>query len=96
MRFSCDGGGGFAILEVYREGGATVCGIYKLEATVDLKPKAWLRTIRAEIRKLEALAGRAGCDEFRVSGRDWSRVLTDYQRMDGDAPNLLVKRLHHG
>jgi len=79
-------------LEVYEEDGCTICGIFQAEGRLPLPPKQWLKTIRAEIQTLERIVREAGCDELRLGGRDWSRILPDYQPLDG-IPNGLVKRL---
>lgn len=84
---------GLVTLEIYAEDGSRVCGIYRIEGRVALRPKAWLAAIRREIRTIERIAKEAGCQEMRVSGRDWSRILTDYEPMPGNAPNLIFKRL---
>jgi hypothetical protein len=81
------------ILEVYREGEETVCGLYKLWGRTTLGPRAFIAFMRKEMATLEQIARDAGCTQMRVAGRDWSRVLTDYEPMAGDSPNLLVKRL---
>lgn len=52
-----------------------VCLVHTLRGTIGLNPKAWLRAVRDEIRKLERIAKAADCAEMRVEGRDWSRVL---------------------
>jgi hypothetical protein len=82
-----------AIFEVFDEGGKTICGLYQLRGHIDLPPKAWLREVRTHVGKFEEMARGAGCTELRIAGRDWSRVLPDYQSMMGDSPNLIFKRL---
>ncbi len=69
-----------------------VCGIYEIKGTVRLPPKQWLKAMREEMTIIEQRAREAGCAEMRVAGRDWSRVLTDYERLDG-VPNGLRKAL---
>ena len=66
-------------LEIYQEYGRMICGIDQLTGHVALRPKAWLRAIRDEIKTIETIARDAGCDEIRLAGRDWSRVLPDYE-----------------
>lgn len=67
------------ILEVFKEDGRNVCGIYKVRGTIDLPPKAYVRAVREEVTKIEALARDAGCEEMRIAGRDWSRLVTGYE-----------------
>lgn len=87
------GGTATVVFEVYEEGGEMICGLQKLHGRVNLPPKAWLRGMRAEMTKLEAIARGAGCAEMRIAGRDWSRVLPDYEPLPGGKPNRLRKRL---
>jgi hypothetical protein len=93
LLLSCPGGTATVVFELYEEGGETVCGLRNLEGRFNLPPKAWLRTVRAEIGTLERIARDAGCAEMRVAGRDWSRVLPDYEPLPGGKPNRLRKRL---
>jgi len=74
-------------LEAFIEDGRQIAGIYGLKGRVRLGPKAWLRAVRDEVRKLENIARKAGCVEMRIAGRDWSRVLPDYEPMT-DAPDV--------
>lgn len=80
---SLPNGAGLVTLELYREGESLICGIHRIEGRLSLPPKAWLKTMRTELGKIEAVAKQAGCAEMRVVGRDWSRVLTDYEPMPG-------------
>jgi hypothetical protein len=48
--------------------------------------------MRGELRKIENIARDAGCTEMRVAGRDWSRILPDYEPMPG-IENRLRKAL---
>lgn len=63
------------VLQVFEDKGTKVCGIYKAAGRINLKPKEWLAAVRQEVAMLEQIALDAGCDEMRLSGRDWSRVL---------------------
>lgn len=89
---SLPGGGGLVTLEIYEEDGRRICGIHRIEGRLRLPPKQWLATMRAELAKIEDIARGAGCVEMRVAGRDWSRILTDYEPMPG-IENRLRKRL---
>lgn len=79
-------------IEAFIENGRQIAGIYELRGRVRLRPKAWLRAVRDEIRKIENIARNAGCVEMRVAGRDWSRILIGYERFNG-VPNGLRKAL---
>lgn len=81
------------VFEVYQDNGEAVCGLYSLDGTIGLKPKAWLRTVRAHVAQFEDIARAAGCVELRIAGRDWSRVLPDYEPLPGGKPNRIRKRL---
>ena len=93
LALSGEGWSAVVTFEVYEEDGVTVCGLQQLDGRFNLPPKAWLRTMRAQMRKLESIARSAGCAEMRVAGRDWSRVLPDYEPFPGGKPNRLRKRL---
>lgn len=82
---------GIAVLitvEVFEEEGRKVCGIYQLTGRIQLGPKAWLRAVREEVAKIERIAKNSGCEEIRVAGRDWSRVLKDYEPFEGPMNGL--------
>lgn len=92
--YQIDRGGSTATLtlEVYEEEGRKICGLFQLSGSIPLPPRQWLALIRTEITTLERIARNAGCTELRLGGRDWSRILPDYEPLDG-IPNGLRKRL---
>ena len=77
-----------AYFELYSEGFQTICGLLDLRGRIPLRPKQWLHTVRLGMRELEDFAREAGCTEMRVAGRDWSRVLPDYERYHGPRHGL--------
>lgn len=79
-------------IEAFEENGAVVASVFHLEGSISLPPKAWLRAVRHEMQNIERRAREAGCNELRMAGRDWSRVLPDYQPIPG-LPNGLRKVL---
>jgi len=83
FRITRPGADVMASLEVFEEDGAKVCGIFQIDGTIALPPKMWVAAVRAEVGTLEGIARDAGCVEMRIAGRDWSRVLPDYERFDG-------------
>jgi hypothetical protein len=86
-------GAGLVTLEVYQlESGTKVCGIHHIEGRLNLPPKKWLATMRAELLIIEENAKKAGCGEVRIAGRDWSNILRDYEPIEG-IPNGLRKVL---
>lgn len=80
------------IFEVYGSGDHMVCGLYWLMAKTFVPPKQWLRVVREQMRLIEQMAKESGVTEMRVAGRNWSRVLPDYEPFD-EVPNGLRKRL---
>lgn len=86
-------GSGMVIFDVFAEGDDIICGLRLLEGKLTLPSKQWVKAMRDTMREFERRAREAGCTEMRVSGRDWSRILPDYEFIAGDAPNLLRKRL---
>lgn len=70
------------LLEVYEQDGRKICGIRELRGELDLPPKSWLRTVRAEMVKLEGLIRQSGCNEIRLAGR-WRGVFPGYEPFDG-------------
>lgn len=76
-------GGGLVTLEIYKEDDRLICGIYQIEGRLKQPPKQWLRTMRAILKDIETVVRNAGCSEIRVAGRNWQRILTDYEPMPG-------------
>lgn len=68
------------------------CWLLYAAGSCDGGPKAWLAVMRMLMGQFEGLSLTYGCTEMRVQGRDWSRVLSDYQPT-GNARHQLVKRL---
>lgn len=85
----------FEIAEHEADPKRMVCWVYYLMkvSSAGLGPKAWLASVRQVVGTLEQKAREAGCVEMRVRGRDWSRILHDYEFIDG-VPNGLKKRLN--
>lgn len=88
-----DEGRVLVVVQVFAEAdGTIVCGIRNILGTISARPKAWLRAVREELARIETVARDAGCHEMRIAGRDWSRVLPDYEHCFG-LKNGLRKRL---
>ena len=81
------------MLEVYGSGDDMVAGIYQVTGLINLKPKRWLRVVRGHLRRIERICKESGCCELRIAGRDWSRVLRDYEPLAGGQKHLLRKAL---
>ena len=69
-----------------------VCWTKYLAGAIEGGPKARVAIMRAAIEHIEAVARAAGCTEHRLCGRDWARILPDYQPCDGPR-NALKKEL---
>ena len=65
--------------EAYEEDGRIVCGIYDLYGERRAGPKAFVKAIREEVRRLEDSARSNGAQEFRIGGRWARRVVPDYE-----------------
>lgn len=85
-------GQGRMLLELYKEGDVMVCGVFKLLGFINAPPKRWLKIVRHGMQRLEQQCRDSGVQEMRVAGRNWSRVLPDYEPFD-DVRNGLRKRL---
>lgn len=74
-------GWGDIVLEVYQEADdpRVVGAVYDLEGEINLKPKAWLALVRAELKLIEDEARKAGCTELRMVGRFTQKMFPDYQ-----------------
>jgi len=84
------------VVQVFEEAdGTKVCGIRQMFGTIKAPPKAWVRAVREEVGKIEDVARKAGCDELRIAGRDWSRIFPEYEQVL-DLRNGLRKRLNDG
>lgn len=84
------------VVQVFEEAdGTKVLGIKQMFGSIKAPPKAWVAAVREEVAKIEGVARNAGCDEMRIAGRDWSRILSDFETCDG-LTNGIRKRLHDG
>lgn len=63
------------------------CWIVYIGGSISGSRRQWLGRVRMGMRYFEHLARQDGCVEMRVEGRDWSRVLTDYEPLD-DVPGI--------
>lgn len=79
-------------LEVIQEPTGLVCVVDKLKGRIDLARTDWIAAVREEIGKIERLAIAANCNEMRLGGRKWARILPDYEPLAG-VKNGLRKRL---
>lgn len=77
------GASGVIVLDVFEEDGALCFGITQLVAKIDFPPRQWLRLVRSAVAELSIWASNAGCKEIRVCGRDWSRILPDFEPLSG-------------
>lgn len=87
-----DGGQGVIVSEICQIDGSKCCWASYVAGKLAVSPRQWVATMRALMGQFEDLARAAGCQEMRIGGRDWSRILPDYQRFD-DVPNRMRKVL---
>jgi hypothetical protein len=69
--------------EIYEEDGRICCGILTLKGHLTQPPKAWIRTMRKYLTKIEDMARESGCHELRIAGRDWAKIFPSYEPYDG-------------
>lgn len=70
-------------LEIYEEPTGLVCTVRRLRGRIGLPWRDWIAAVREEMTNIERLARDAGCNEMRLGGRRWARVLTDYEPLAG-------------
>lgn len=73
----------YLVLRVQEMEGVLCCYIGYLGGKFSGGPKAFATFVRNVTATIERKAKDIGCKEVRVGGRDWSRVLTDYDAFDG-------------
>ena len=78
-------------LELFEEDDRIICGIYACDV-VRSPGTRLISAARQGIGLIEDMMRKAGVAEVRLGGRDWSRILTDYVRLDG-VENGLKKEL---
>lgn len=84
-------GSGALVLEITPD---AVCWLKYGTSSLRGGPKVRLRVMREGMKWLSEQMAAIGCTEVRICGRDWSRILTDFQLMpDAPEPNLLRKVL---
>jgi len=78
--FHADGeANGYLVVEVSQEDGRLVGWVSYAIGGFTGGPKARLAMIRHGLAEIENAMRNAGCAENRICGRDWSRVLPDYE-----------------
>lgn len=59
-----------------------------LAGSIEGGPKARIAIMRQAIEHIETIARAAGCTEHRLCGRDWARILPDYEPFEGHRNGL--------
>lgn len=78
-----EGCSGLIVLSLF-EGDDGVClGITQLTGKIAYPPRRWVAVVRSAMTELSVWAKTAGCHEIRLCGRDWSRILPDFQPLSG-------------
>lgn len=88
-----ENGAALLVIEPSVENGVPVLWLEYFAGAVHGGPRHWISMIRQGVRHFEIKAREAGQRETRVGGRDWSRILPDYERYDPAKPNSLRKAL---
>lgn len=78
-------------LEIYEDDGRLVAGIRGCDLIVTSGGRL-LSAARAAMPLIEDLVRMCGVVELRLAGRDWARLLPDYEPLEG-VPNGLRKVL---
>ena len=65
-------------LELYEEDNRLICGIRGCDVVRSPKTRL-ISAARQGIGLIEDMMRKAGVAEMRLGGRDWSRILTDYE-----------------
>lgn len=74
--------------------GQRCCWVVYIGGRISGDRRQWLGRTRMLMRYFEQLAKQDGCTEMRVEGRNWARVLTDYDALtDRPGRNELRKAL---
>ena len=64
------------------------CWVKYLAGSIEGGPKTRVAIIRAAVAHIERIARDAGCTEVCLCGRDWHRILTDYEPLEGHRNGL--------
>lgn len=65
-----------------------VCWIKYLAGKIEGGPKARAAIMAGAVNHIEAMARGAGCSEIRLCGRDWSKIISGYEPLDGHRNGL--------
>ena len=65
--------------EAYQEAGRIVCGVYEISGERRAGPKAFVKAVREEMKRLEDGARANGAHEFRIGGRWGRHIVPDYE-----------------
>jgi hypothetical protein len=86
---------GVAVIEIGLSTANVRClWIAHIGGKIEGPKREWIARARTLASYFEGIARAEGCKELRIEGRDWSRVLTDYERLtDRPGRNELRKVL---
>lgn len=88
-----EGAAGLLVIEPVPADGGMVLWVPYFGGRIKGKYRRFLVVVRTLMAELEKLAAEIGCKEVRISGRDWSHVLSDYVRVESHVPNEIVKMI---
>jgi hypothetical protein len=81
-----DGVSGIVILEfATATNGKPCCWVVYIAGRIAGTPRQWRRSVRHLMHHFESLAHACGATEMRVEGRNWAKILNDYEVL-GDRP----------
>jgi hypothetical protein len=89
------GTSGLAILQFGTStGGASCCWVVYVAGRVTGAPRRWRQSVGDLMRHFESIARSCGSTEMRVEGRNWAKILNDYEALsDRPGRNELRKVL---
>lgn len=82
------GAEGVMVADLYEEEGIMCFGITQFTGRIGTAPRRWLEVVRASVATIGDLARQSGCQEIRVAGRDWSKILPDFEPFEGPRNGL--------
>lgn len=77
-----ENGAGLTVIEPGTFDGVFGCWMPYVVGRCKSGPKAWIKMMRQAMNYFEASARLSGCREMRIGGRDWARVLPDYESLE--------------
>lgn len=80
------GAKGVIVVEI-NQGAVNTLWVRYVSGRISGPPRVWIGRVKALQIYFEGIARQMGCTEIRVCGRDWSRILPDWEK-DGPRHEL--------